>query len=44
MYVVTRSTMIRALNHHRSHAGTSYTKAVVVQCCASMRSNRCCWT
>jgi hypothetical protein len=29
--------MNRALKHHRSHAGTSFTKAVVAVCCAAMR-------
>jgi hypothetical protein len=28
--------MNRANNHHRSHAGTSFTKAFVL-CCAAMR-------
>jgi hypothetical protein len=28
--------MIRAFKHHRSHAGTSFTKAVAI-CCATMR-------
>jgi hypothetical protein len=29
--------MNRANKHHRSHAGTSFTKAVVQLCCATMR-------
>ncbi len=29
--------MTRINQHHRSHAGTSFTKACVVLCCAAMR-------
>ena len=29
--------MLSGLKHHRSHAGTSFTKAGVAYCCVTMR-------